>query len=232
MPTATFLSPHLDDAAFSAGATLAQLVAAGWEVNLVTVFTRSVPHPSGFALACQTDKGLAPGVDYMALRRAEDLAAAACLGLAPDRVFHLDLPEAPHRGYPDAPSLFAGVLPADRGTQQAVADAVRRFCGADRVYLPHGLGNHADHLHVVAAAAERVPADRRSAWLDTPYVLRCPPEERALGEPAAAAAFEPAKLDACAAYATQLGFQFGGEAAMRETLAGLTERFVRPAGPG
>ena len=228
MPTAAFLSPHLDDAAFSAGATLAKLVAEGWGVDLVTVFTRSVPNPSGFALACQLDKGLDAGADYMALRRAEDLEAAARLGLPAERVFHLGLPEAPHRGYADAPALFAGVRPADRGTEAAVSAAVRGFCGADRVYVPLGLGNHADHLHVIAAAEALVPAERRLAWLDTPYVMRCPPEQRALGEPADADAFVPAKLDACAAYATQLGFQFGGEAGMREALSGLTERFVQP----
>ena len=35
------------------------------------------------------------------------------------------------------------------------------------------------------------------------------------------------KADACAAYASQLGFQFGGEAALRERLAQAhTERFA------
>jgi hypothetical protein len=43
--------------------------AAGWEVTVATAFTRSVPDPQGFALACQLDKGLPPEVDYMALRR-------------------------------------------------------------------------------------------------------------------------------------------------------------------
>ncbi|BAM04065.1 PIG-L deacetylase family protein [Phycisphaera mikurensis] len=228
--SAVFLSPHLDDAAFSAGSTLAQLVADGWRVDLVTVFTRSVPDPAGFALACQLDKGLPADADYLALRRREDLAAAARLGLARDRVHHLDLPEAPHRGYGSAAELFAGVRPADRGTEAAVSAAIRGFCGADRVYLPHGLGNHADHLHVIAAARSAVPPGRRLHWLDTPYVLRCGVAERTRGEavPARPAALA-AKLDACAAYTTQLGFQFGGEAAMRETLSELPERFVAGA---
>ena len=47
----------------------------GWRVVLLTVFTRSVPNPAGFALRCQTDKGLPATADYMALRRAEDAAA-------------------------------------------------------------------------------------------------------------------------------------------------------------
>jgi hypothetical protein len=70
MPTALALSPHLDDAAFSCGGLLHALGAAGWDVATVTVFTASVADPTGFALACQTDKGLGPEVDYMDLRRA------------------------------------------------------------------------------------------------------------------------------------------------------------------
>ncbi len=77
MPTALALSPHLDDAVFSAGGLLASLAAQGWRVVMATTFTQSVPDPKGFALACQLDKGLGPEVDYMALRRDEDRAAAA-----------------------------------------------------------------------------------------------------------------------------------------------------------
>ncbi len=77
LPRALFLSPHLDDVAFSCGGTLVGLAAGGWETHLATAFTASVPDPQGFALACQLDKGLGPEVDYMALRRAEDHAFAA-----------------------------------------------------------------------------------------------------------------------------------------------------------
>ena len=111
------LSPHLDDAVFSCGATLARLADRGARVALVTPFTRSVPDPRGFALACQTDKGLQPGIDYMALRRAEDHAAAGVLGIAD--VVHLDLPEAPHRGYNSAAELF-GTAREDDTIDQAI----------------------------------------------------------------------------------------------------------------
>ena len=76
MPTALALSPHLDDAAFSCGGLLHGLARDGWRVVMATLFTASVDRPSGFALACQTDKGLGAEVDYMRLRRAEDDAAA------------------------------------------------------------------------------------------------------------------------------------------------------------
>ena len=53
--------------------TLAALADAGHEVTVLTCFTRSVPDPTGFALACQLDKGLPAEADYMALRRADQL---------------------------------------------------------------------------------------------------------------------------------------------------------------
>ena len=80
--TVLAISPHLDDAAFSAGGLLATLARAH-RVVVATVFTQSVPAPTGFALRCQTDKGLAPEEDYLALRRAEDAAACAALGAEP-----------------------------------------------------------------------------------------------------------------------------------------------------
>ena len=82
---------------FSCGGLLAQLGDRGWRTVLATAFTATVLPATGFALACQLDKGLGPEVDYMALRRDEDRAAAAILGVSDLR--WLDLPEAPHRGY-------------------------------------------------------------------------------------------------------------------------------------
>ena len=227
MPTACFLSPHLDDAVFSAGGTMARFVDAGWRVTLVTVYTRSVPHPTGFALACQTDKGLAAGVDYMAVRRSEDANAAAAIGVSPGDVHWLDLPEAPHRGYRSASDLFAGVHGEDASAADAVESAARRFVGeADLVVTAAGIGNHVDHLHVLAAARVLTTAAVKPLvlWHDTPYVLRLPeppPADIACDITAGLTR----KLNGCAAYATQLDFQFGGEAVMRERMKCLTERF-------
>ena len=43
------LSPHLDDAVFSAGGALAVRVDAGWRVVVATLFTGNVERPTGFA---------------------------------------------------------------------------------------------------------------------------------------------------------------------------------------
>ncbi|MEX5718062.1 PIG-L deacetylase family protein [Geodermatophilus maliterrae] len=223
----TAVSPHLDDAAFSVGGTLAALADAGHEVTVVTCFTRSVPDPAGFALACQLDKGLPADVDYMALRRAEDAAAMAVLGATP---LHLDLPEAPHRGYTSAPDLFAGVHDGDdawRDVRAALADVP-----GDLWLAPQALGSHVDHLHVLRAVA----GTGRPVlwWRDAPYVLRDPDAVPGPDLPGGLTTVElpqdlDRRADACACYATQLGFQFGGPEHVRTALAGLPEVLLADA---
>jgi LmbE family N-acetylglucosaminyl deacetylase len=221
------VSPHLDDAAFSVGGTLAVLAAAGHEVTVVTCLTASVPDPTGFALACQLDKGLGPDVDYMALRRAEDAAAMAVLAATP---VHLDLPEAPHRGYASAPELFAGPRPDDEVWREVAARLA--VLDADLWLAPQGLGGHVDHLLVGRAVA----ALGRPVlwWRDSPYVLRDPLARPGPHLPDGLEEVRPEeqdrqrRADACACYASQLGFQFGGEAGMRAALAGHVETLLAP----
>ena len=225
------VSPHLDDAAFSAGGLLAARAAEGWAVTVATCFTGNVAQPTGFALACQLDKGLPADVDYMALRRAEDQAACAALGAT---AVHLPFLEAPHRGYLSAPALFGARLPGD--------DAVERLAPAlaalmeeeapDLVLGPLCLGDHVDH-HVARDALCRVVGVRPLLlWEDWPYADRS-------GAPAVAPTLRlpltpplrAARLAACAAYRTQIGFQFGGLDALADRLAAIgEERFHPPVG--
>ena len=215
--TALALSPHLDDAVFSCGGLLARLADAGWRVCMVTAFTRSVVPAQGFALACQLDKGLAGDVDYMALRRAEDAAAAAILGVEPR---WLDLPEAPHRGYDSAQALF-GTVRADDDVWRPLAGMVSALLDElqpDLVLAPQGLGAHADHRQMIRAVqAVQVPG--AVVWYrDTPYAIRNP---AAIPDVALTAMDEvivqigpvlDRKLLAACAYTSQVGFQFGGPA--------------------
>lgn len=218
------VSPHLDDAAFSAGGTLALRAAAGWAVTVVTCFTGNVARPEGFALACQLDKGLSADVDYMALRRAEDLAACAALGA---RAVHLPFLEAPHRGYGSAAALFGARRADDDASERLrpVLAAVVREERPDLVLAPLCLGNHVDHHVVRGALAGTGPL---LLWEDWPYADRpdvARPAEAALAVPLTAWARERRRA-ACAAYRSQLGFQFGGAAAMAARIAAIAaERF-------
>lgn len=229
MTTLLALSPHLDDAVFSAGATLFRAARRGWRVVVATIFTGNVAQPTGFALACQLDKGLAADVDYMALRRAEDEEACACLGA---QALHVPLLEAPHRGYNSAPALFADIIPGD-GARTDVPAAIADLLAdlrPDILLAPLGIGGHVDHLIVRDAVAALDNTPTTLLWEDWPYLDRAdmPARDQALGVPANAMA-QAAKLSACAAYASQLGFQFGGEATLRERLAGQQAEWLHPA---
>jgi LmbE family N-acetylglucosaminyl deacetylase len=228
------VSPHLDDAVFSAGGTLARLADAGHEVVVVTVFTGSVAAPTGFALACQTDKGLGPDVDYMALRRDEDAAALARLGV---RGEHLGLLEAPHRGYGSPAELFAGRRDDD-DVATDVAGAVSPWLArADLVLAPQAVGDHVDHQVVTAVVAAGAGPDRTAWWRDAPYAVRHPDAAGAAGVAGSEIAVDvadvlTAKAEAAGAYATQVGFQFGGPEHVAPDLADLARQEGRRVGVG
>ena len=227
MPTALFISPHLDDVAFSCGGTLLRLADEGWNVILCTIFTASVAHPEGFALRCQTDKGIAPAVDYMELRRAEDVAYAALSNVTDLR--HWSFREAPHRGYDSPAELFAGAHETDR-IWQPVRDALTALdveVQPDAVYAPQGLGNHVDHLQTIRAVLGVYPVARVCWYRDTPYAFRDPGAKPAASLPTeklrlVSDSLPPERLErkiaGCCCYASQLGFQFGGPEGVRETL--------------
>ncbi len=223
MPTALFLSPHLDDVVFSCGGLVAQLGDAGWRTVMATAFTRSVPDPTGFALACQTDKGLEPGVDYMALRREEDRTAAAILGTEPR---WLDLPEAPHRGYHSAPALFGPLLDGDDIWRQLAAMLAELITALrpGLVVAPQGLGSHVDHRQLITAVLALADPPPLAFYRDAPYAIRnqgATPDVRLLGLPSCAAGIASGldrRVASSCAYASQIGFQFGGPAALDRAL--------------
>lgn len=225
MKTALFISPHLDDAAFSCGGTFAKLSDDGWQTILCTVFTESVANPKNFALACQLDKNLSADVDYMKLRRAEDKAAAEILNASTN--LHLDFLEAPHRGYNSAAELFAGVKTGDE-VWRTIAEkfkALDEFYRPELVFAPQGLGSHVDHLQTIRAATKVFPAEKTLWYRDTPYAIRQPD---AFPSDLLSAELFPIfseinarlsqKINACAAYASQINFQFGGFNQLKSTL--------------
>ncbi|WP_158611027.1 PIG-L deacetylase family protein [Aurantiacibacter spongiae] len=221
------ISPHLDDAVFSAGGTLAAHADAGDVVTVVTCFTGSVANPAGFALACQLDKGLDKDADYMALRRAEDVVACAAIGA---RCVHLPLLEAPHRGYENAAALF-GALKASDDAIETVAEALRPVIARRRpdiIYGPCGVGGHVDHLAVREALARIAPG--AVLWEDFPYAMREAAAPRGIERACLSDEILERKTAAVLAYRSQIGFQFGSSEDARRTLARWRyEGFAKPA---
>jgi LmbE family N-acetylglucosaminyl deacetylase len=234
-PTALFVSPHLDDVVFSCGGTLAALADQGWRTVMVTAFTATILPATGFALACQLDKGLAPEIDYMALRRAEDRDAADILGVADLRWFGLK--EAPHRGYSSAPALFADILEGD-DIWRPLADqlgALIREVAPEQIFAPQGLGSHVDHRQTIRAVQQAAGTTPVAWYRDTPYAIRNPQAAPLVAAPDLGARPIETTLDrkirASCAYRSQIGFQFGGPEATEAALRAFTavehgERFT------
>lgn len=223
------ISPHLDDAAFSVGGYLAARARAGDRVTIVTCFTGNVAHPTGFALACQLDKGLTADVDYMALRRGEDRDACAVIGA---EAVHLPFLEAPHRGYASAPALFAGRRSDDgllAPLTVALGEQIEQLA-ADRLLGPLAIGNHVDHW-LVRDALAATGADHL-LWEDWPYLRRAAaaPDDTVRSRHALTEQDRAERLAMCAAYASQLSFQFGSAEALRTAIAGVTEERLHARG--
>lgn len=214
------ISPHLDDAAFSIGGVLAARARAGDRITILTCFTGNVAAPTGFALACQLDKGLAAEVDYMALRRAEDHVACAVIGA---HSIHLPLLEAPHRGYASAPDLF-GPRRDDDAMLTPLTGMLAEYLDAlhpDLLLGPLAVGNHVDHW-LVRDALQAISRPHL-LWEDWPYLTRAAtrPIEPVRQRHALDADDRAQRIAMCAAYQSQIGFQFGSLATMTAAIGSI-----------
>lgn len=223
------ISPHLDDAAFSVGGLLAARARAGDRITILTCFTGNVARPTGFALACQLDKGLAPDVDYMALRRAEDHAACAVIGAD---AIHLPLLEAPHRAYASAPELFGPRREDDGmlGPLATMLDEHLQTLRPDLLLGPLAVGDHVDHWLVRDAL--RAIGRPVLLWEDWPYLTRATtrPVEPVRHRHPLDAADRADRIAMCAAYTSQLGFQFGSLEAMTAAIGAIEAETLHAPG--
>lgn len=233
MKRALFISPHLDDVAFSCGGTLIKLADENWQTILCTIFTRSVPNPEGFALACQLDKGLSPEIDYMQLRRNEDAEFARLANVS--EVTHLDFAEAPHRGYVSAPDLFNGVHENDEIWREITVN-LKQIVESHQpsiLFAPQGIGNHVDHLQTIRAVLANDFAAEHFWYQDTPYAIRhrnaaaCNllPKNLEIKKIDITRAIER-KIVGCCAYKTQINFQFGGAEKLNHVLREFHEQQI------
>lgn len=227
------ISPHMDDAVFSVGGIAAELAAQGNEVHVLTCFTKSVENPTGFALACQLDKNLPAEIDYMELRRQEDQKACQLLDIIPHWG---DLLEAPHRGYHSAKELFLDIKKEDDIAEilLGILENCIEKIQPQLIISPKGIGKHVDHQQVCNALEllkRKFAEIKYLQWYDQPYLMRNPDglAEKAsiknelnfklLREFSTENTEKPIifdlksvnmlKFQACAAYESQVNFQFG-----------------------
>lgn len=168
----TVVSPHRDDAALSAAATLDLLARRGAAVTLVSCYTRSVWAPCLEGATVE---------EVTRIRKEEDERYVRGLG---GRSLGLSLDDAPLRR-PGRPVFDPGEA-EDAADAGPLAEALGPHLDADAVLVPLALGGHADHRVVraaILAVARHLPL---AVYEDIPYAFRLDPR-RIAGEAAALA---------------------------------------------
>jgi LmbE family N-acetylglucosaminyl deacetylase len=173
-------SPHLDDAALSAGALLAGLAGLGTEVHVVTLFA-GLPQESlspvarAFHHMCR----LPHDATAVAVRRREDLEAMRILGV---RAHHVGLLDALYRRRRDGHwlcdhdrAMFDAITPQE-GIMAAVRASVERFRELvipDLMITCAAVGGHTDHVlgRAAVTAVAEVTETRLLLWEDLPYAI-------------------------------------------------------------
>lgn len=179
------ISPHLDDAALSVGATLADLAAQGADIHVVTMFAGAPTEPlSAVARTFHTNCGLPADASAIALRINEDRAAMNELGA---RAEHCGFLDAVYRRAPDGSWLCGhdramfDDLPLSR---DALLDELSRdinrilaIAAPDLVLTCAAVGDHIDHRLIKAAVRNAVSGTEMQTllWEDLPYAINRPP---------------------------------------------------------
>ncbi|TDC32396.1 PIG-L family deacetylase [Kribbella albertanoniae] len=213
------VSPHLDDAVLSVGATVAALVDQGRDVTICTVFAGEPTPPfSEFADAFHTMCGL--GDDAVPRRRQEDLEAT---GILRARSLHLPFLDSIYRL--DAIDSFAFLFeaPANDALVEEIAQSIHKSFGDEwpaELWTCAAFGDHVDH-RITRAAVARVAREHNLKlvlWEDFPYAAG--QAHSAAGRPVSVPDVTPAhlqqKLDAVARYPSQLAMLYDAERDWRD----------------
>ena len=174
-----YLSPHLDDAALSAGGLIYEQTQSGIPVEIWT-FMCGDPHLteySPFAQMLHAQWGFVDAEETVRKRRIEDETAANILGA---KVLHFDFLDCIYRRdangdwlYPEG--VFGTIRAEDADLPAQIAAAITPRLQPDDVLVCQlGVGSHVDHV-LVRQAAELL--DRPLLYdIDVPYILYKPEE--------------------------------------------------------
>ncbi|MFF1816713.1 PIG-L deacetylase family protein [Kribbella sp. NPDC058245] len=217
------VSPHLDDAVLSIGATLAALTGRGRDVTVCTVFAgEPAPPYSEFAHAFHTICGL--GDDAVIRRHHEDRKATEIIGA---QSLHLPFLDSIYRQdengwlFESFDSLFEPTT--DDVLVEEIAQAVHKAFGDEwpaELWTCAAFGDHVDHRLTRDAVTllAREYNLKLVLWEDFPYAAG--QANSAVGRPVPVPDVTPAhlqqKLDAVARYPSQLAMLYGAERDWRE----------------
>ena len=233
-----YLSPHLDDAALSCGGQIFAQTAGGRTVLVVTVMAGDPPGGSLTEFAGILHGRWQLAADAVAARRQEDVAACCVLGA--DHA-HWDTPDCIYRRQPDTgeamylsnSDIFGAVHTTEAGLIDLLARRIDDLPGHDRLLVPLTAGHHVDHQLMRLAAERSRDADRLYYYEDYPYVQAPGALAAAMDAPEKEWRFEiiplaeadlAARMDAVAAFVSQLSSFFNGRADLERQIRGYVQQ--------
>jgi LmbE family N-acetylglucosaminyl deacetylase len=147
-----YISPHLDDAIFSAGGLIYEQTQIGTPVEIWTVMSGFPDHVelSPYAKEIHYSWGTSSARETIQIRRAENEVAATVVG-AKNR--YLDFIDSLYRigrsGQALYKSSFSALHPEETDFSRQVAGAITNYLLPDDVLIcPLALGGHIDHIIV------------------------------------------------------------------------------------
>jgi LmbE family N-acetylglucosaminyl deacetylase len=167
-----FLSPHLDDAAFSCGGLIWDLTSAGQDVEIWTCFAGD-PDPETLSpLATSLHKSWELSANAYQIRRQEDLMACEVLGAGARHLPYLDCiyrqTEDGEHYYTSGEAIFGGLDSREADLIDLISSELAASIPAGAtIAAPLGIGNHVDH-EIIRKAANRL-SNPPYYYADYPY---------------------------------------------------------------
>ena len=173
-----YLSPHLDDAALSAGGLIHDLTQTGNTVEVWNFFCGFPPEGelSPFAQVIHFKWGTTSAVETIRIRRAEDEKAASIMGA---KTIFFDFLDCIYRRGPEGDWLYADVFvpphEAEADLPARIAKSISPHLTRDDVLICQlSVGSHVDHV-IVRQAAELLARPLLYS-IDIPYLFNHPDE--------------------------------------------------------
>lgn len=231
-----YISPHLDDAVFSAGGLLNDQTRAGEQVEFWTLFC-GFPQDgniSPFAQNLHSQWGFYSAEETICARRAEDYRAAGIIGV---RAVHFDFPDCIYRRGFDGKWLYSEstfVPPhtdEDNFSARITNTLAENLEPDDQIVCPLAIGGHVDHV-IVRRSVENLG---RPLWYyaDIPYLLANLPALNLIEKTMQAKSHFVTReglaawQDGAAAYVSQIPMEFETPRMMRKAIANYGKKGVR-----
>ena len=171
-----YISPHLDDAALSAGGWIYEQTQLG---NLVEIWTMMCGFPptkelSPYAQFMHNQWGMESAKEVVSGRRQEDINAAKILGAT---VHHFDFLDCIYRRDKNGNWIYSDIFVEPDSQEddlpKQIADEIsKRLKPTDKLVCQFGIGKHVDHV-TVRRAAELLGKPLLYV-ADIPYLFKSP----------------------------------------------------------